>query len=304
MIGIQHGGSPETLWVTADHRVLCQRPQAAEGEQPSWCRVPDGHFERARQLRRDMTQPERRLWEVLRRHGAGVKFRRQHPIGPYIVDFYAREPGLVVEVDGDNHFTPGGQESDRERDAYLAALGLSVLRFANLEVRHNLETVAAVIEDAVGGVRAGSAHRQEWRRADALHVGDVVYIGGDMRPVPIINLVQEETEEQVADLEVEGAHAYLTEVCAVHNCGSGTTAYVAEQWGRRWITIDTSRVALTLARTRLMSARFPYYLLADSAEGMLREGGSVRSDTAHASSEYRPRPQKGASSIAGCRTLL
>ncbi len=50
-------------------------------------------------------------------------------------------------------------------------------------------------------------------------------------------------------------------------CGSGTTAYVAEQWGRRWITIDTSRVALALARTRLMSARFPYYLLADSAMG-------------------------------------
>jgi len=54
-------------------------------------------------------------------------------------------------------------------------------------------------------------------------------------------------------------------------CGSGTTAYVAEQWGRRWITIDTSRVALALARTRLMSARFSYYLLADSAEGVKKE---------------------------------
>ncbi|HSW35925.1 MAG TPA: site-specific DNA-methyltransferase, partial [Candidatus Limnocylindrales bacterium] len=54
-------------------------------------------------------------------------------------------------------------------------------------------------------------------------------------------------------------------------CGGGTTAYVAEQWGRRWITIDTSRVALALARTRLMSARFPYYLLADSAEGVKKE---------------------------------
>lgn len=54
-------------------------------------------------------------------------------------------------------------------------------------------------------------------------------------------------------------------------CGSGTTAYVAEQWGRRWITIDTSRVALALARTRLMSAKFPYYLLADSAEGRAKE---------------------------------
>ncbi len=54
-------------------------------------------------------------------------------------------------------------------------------------------------------------------------------------------------------------------------CGSGTTAYVAEQWGRRWITIDTSRVALALARTRLMCARFPYYFLADSSEGAAKE---------------------------------
>lgn len=54
-------------------------------------------------------------------------------------------------------------------------------------------------------------------------------------------------------------------------CGSGTTAYVAEQWGRRWITCDTSRVALALARTRLMSAKYPYYLLADSPEGIKKE---------------------------------
>lgn len=54
-------------------------------------------------------------------------------------------------------------------------------------------------------------------------------------------------------------------------CGSGTTAYVAEQWGRRWITIDTSRVALALARQRLMGSRFPYYLLADSIEGRAKE---------------------------------
>ena len=54
-------------------------------------------------------------------------------------------------------------------------------------------------------------------------------------------------------------------------CGSGTTAYIAEQWGRRWITIDTSRVALALARARIMGARYPYYLLADSREGQVKE---------------------------------
>ncbi|RYF46794.1 MAG: site-specific DNA-methyltransferase, partial [Cytophagaceae bacterium] len=59
-------------------------------------------------------------------------------------------------------------------------------------------------------------------------------------------------------------------------CGSGTAAYVAEQWGRRWITIDTSRVALALARARIMGARYPYYLLADSREGQLKEADITR----------------------------
>ncbi|TXT51254.1 MAG: DNA methylase [Spirochaetes bacterium] len=68
-------------------------------------------------------------------------------------------------------------------------------------------------------------------------------------------------------------------------CGSGTTAYVAEQWGRRWITIDTSRVALALARARIMGARYPFYLLADSREGQLKEaeitGDAPRSQAVH-----------------------
>ena len=61
-------------------------------------------------------------------------------------------------------------------------------------------------------------------------------------------------------------------------CGSGTTAHVAEQWGRRWITIDTSRVALALARARIMGARYPYYLLADSREGQLKEAELSRKE--------------------------
>ena len=65
-------------------------------------------------------------------------------------------------------------------------------------------------------------------------------------------------------------------------CGSGTTAYVAEQWGRRWITIDTSRVALALARARVMAARYAYYLLADSRDGQLKEGDISRKASSEA----------------------
>ena len=72
-------------------------------------------------------------------------------------------------------------------------------------------------------------------------------------------------------------------------CGAGTTAYVAEQWGRRWITIDTSRVALTLARARVMGARFPYYLLADSRDGQVKEA------------EIERRPVSGSSTYGNMR---
>jgi len=65
-------------------------------------------------------------------------------------------------------------------------------------------------------------------------------------------------------------------------CGSGTTAFVAEQWGRRWITIDTSRVSLALARARIMGARYPYYLLADSPEGQAKEAEISRSEPSDA----------------------
>ena len=65
-------------------------------------------------------------------------------------------------------------------------------------------------------------------------------------------------------------------------CGSGTSAYVSEQWGRRWITIDTSRVALALARARVMGARYPYYLLADSPEGQRKEAEVIRSEPSSA----------------------
>jgi len=83
---------------------------------------------------------------------------------------------------------------------------------------------------------------------------------------------------QTADLAVQRCILMTTDpgdLVLDPTCGSGTTTYVAEQWGRRWITVDTSRVALALARTRLMTARYPYYLLSDSPEGV-RQAAEMR----------------------------
>ena len=83
-------------------------------------------------------------------------------------------------------------------------------------------------------------------------------------------------------------------------CGSGTAAYVAEQWGRRWITIDTSRVALALARARIMGARYPYYLLADSPEGQRKEAEVINKAPSETPT-HGDVGQRG-SSTSGCRT--
>src|SRR5690242_9709167 len=90
-------------------------------------------IERARQLRRDTTVPERFLWSLLRDGRlAGLKFRRQHPIGPFVADFYCHDAALVVEVDGMSH--DGRAVADAQRTSYLESQGLQVLRIGNDDV--------------------------------------------------------------------------------------------------------------------------------------------------------------------------
>jgi very-short-patch-repair endonuclease len=104
----------------------------------------------ARALRAAMTDAEQKLWFRLRRKQLrGVQFYRQKPIGPYIVDFYAAEGRLVIEVDGSQHHAPRGAEEDARRDAYLSGLGTCVLRFDNLQVLQQTEGVLAKIDEAL-----------------------------------------------------------------------------------------------------------------------------------------------------------
>ena len=92
----------------------------------------------ARTLRKQMTDAEVILWSRLRDTPFGMRFRRQHPIGPYIGDFACPMARLVIEVDGGTHSTPSEVAYDRSRDAYLRRLGWRVLRVTNLDVYRNL----------------------------------------------------------------------------------------------------------------------------------------------------------------------
>ncbi|MBX9400021.1 endonuclease domain-containing protein [Lysobacter sp. BMK333-48F3] len=107
----------------------------------------------ARELRRRMTDAELRLWFHLRNRALmGCKFRRQHPIGPYVADFVCIERALVVEADGGQH---AGSGPDLARTAYLHARGYRVLRFWNNAVLVRTETVLEQIHAALGRDRVG-----------------------------------------------------------------------------------------------------------------------------------------------------
>ncbi len=113
-------------------------------------RAPRSTVHRARHLRREMTLPEVLLWRDLRRRQLdGLLFRRQHPFGPYVLDFFCPEHGLAVEVDGAAHDEASRAERDERRDLWLRSQGVRVLRFRAADVLSDaarvdvLNTVAA-----------------------------------------------------------------------------------------------------------------------------------------------------------------
>jgi len=119
---------------------------------PSW-RVSTKQRDRARELRGNSTDAERLIWAALRAHRLhGASFRRQTPIGPYVVDFVCHAADLIIEIDGGQHFESEQAKRDARREAFLISKGYRILRFNNREVMTNrqgvLETIAAAVVDA------------------------------------------------------------------------------------------------------------------------------------------------------------
>ena len=108
--------------------------------------VPKWQRRFARRMRSSSTDAEALLWWELRRGALGVRFRRQHPIGRYIVDFACLEHRLIVEADGSQHGGPG----DQERDAFLESAGFTILRFWSWDVVRDLNGVVDAIATELG----------------------------------------------------------------------------------------------------------------------------------------------------------
>ena len=144
-------------------------------------------------------------------------------------------------VPNNRHWTTTESNMERLRKANRLILKGSTLRFVRYWDDYSTQKINNVWVDTAGGGFVGDAR--------------IYVVQTDSKVIQRCILMATDPGDLVLD----------------PTCGSGTTAYVAEQWGRRWITIDTSRVALALARSRIMGARYPYYLLADSPEGQKKE---------------------------------
>ena len=99
----------------------------------------------AREMRHPQTPAEATLWRMLRNRQFRYKFRRQHPINRFIIDFYCAQAKLLIEVDGPSHLEPDQQEYDKLRTEYLEELGYKVIRFSNDDVKFNIESVTGEI---------------------------------------------------------------------------------------------------------------------------------------------------------------
>ena len=138
--------------------------------------IPTDLLTRARALRRGQSTPEVVLWFLLRDRGLlGLKFRRQHPLGPFIADFYCDELKWVIEVDGGQHNTVEARDYDQRRSDYLATRNVTVTRFWSNEVMDEIEGVVARLLDAASGLAAQAspgtltpALSQREREAEAL----------------------------------------------------------------------------------------------------------------------------------------
>ncbi len=110
-----------------------------------------GNIQKSRALRRNQTNAEKKLWDLLRnRQLLEVKFRRQFPVGHYILDFYSPQYRLGIEADGGQHYDEDGKQKDEIRTEELSKFGIKILRFSDYEILNNMEGIVEVIQKEIG----------------------------------------------------------------------------------------------------------------------------------------------------------
>ncbi len=159
-----------------------------------WLSPNAGIVPRARRLRAEMSLPEVLLWLALRLRPGGLKFRRQHPAGPFVMDFFCAEARLAVEIDGASHDMGFNPERDIERELYLSTHGIRTLRLAARDVLANVSAAVEAILSAVSApsplhhATGGSPPRagEDLEKSSPLRGGGGTADGGVLRPGAIL----------------------------------------------------------------------------------------------------------------------
>jgi len=184
--------------------------------------VGDKLLERARELRQNATRAEQILWQALRNRQVGrLKFRRQHPIGRFILDFYCPEKRLAIEIDGGQHGEPEQHLYDEARTAALAEQGITVLRFSNEEVLNHLEGVLQTLLNAAENMPSSPPYTQlqeaileQWEENAAATDGGHIWnppewINVDADGIPLPPFKWDEDRRAVLRAELDAYYARL-----------------------------------------------------------------------------------------------
>ena len=220
MLEVEFSGASKSLYITPHHPVAGVAPALP----PFLAQVSI-----ARHLRKNQTVAETHMWSLLRKKQLGTRFRRQHPMGPFILDFFAPEVRLAIEVDGAVHDLAEQKEYDNFRQRSIEQHNTEFMRFRNSELEGSPEEVALQVAAKVTERRSQFDHKVQWVPAGELQPGMSVFACGQ-KDVHIVKRIRRiGTTETVYNLRVAEDNSYVTETCTVHNCGSGTTAAVAEK---------------------------------------------------------------------------
>jgi adenine-specific DNA-methyltransferase len=244
MLEVEFSGVSKPLYITPHHPVAGVAPALP----PFLAQVST-----ARHLRKNQTVAETHMWSLLRKKQLGTRFRRQHPMGPFILDFYAPEVRLAIEVDGAVHDLAEQKDYDNFRQKLIEQHNTEFMRFRNSELENSPEAVALQVAAKVTERRSQFDHKVQWIPAGELQPGMSVFACGQ-KDVHIVKRIRPiSTTEMVYNLRVAEDNSYVTETCTVHNCGSGTKAAVAEKLGRKWIVRDLGKFAIHTTRTPLIA---------------------------------------------------
>ncbi len=200
-----------TLWVTPEAPVATRLPPLPAAE---------ATVGRARGLRKEATPSEDLLWRSLRGSSLTRRFRRQHVLGPFVIDFYCRTLRLAVEVDGSAHDEPAAQAWDRSRQSAVEQHGVEFLRVKTGAVERQPERVVARIAAAVARREACIEGDRLWVPARRLRVGDLVCYSQQARSAVVESVAGGAAARVIYALEVGEDGSFVTEACTIRALGS------------------------------------------------------------------------------------